>query len=298
MPINLVFQEKPGVLATHWKVFSKRGSRLKKGEALPEMTAEWKSARMKSEHLAAYTAICGFPENGYLPPTYPFVMAVTMHFSLLGHPAFPLAPTGGVHARNRILQRRPINANEVFDLWCAVGPSRVVKQGLEFDMLTRADIGGAAMWECVSTYLVRGSRFGEPGPAPADAKFEELDGANIETGWNVPYGMGRRYAKITGDFNPIHLHKYTAKLFGFPTDIVHGMWSLGKCAAQLHVPDPAAPLRLDAAFKGPVFMGSNVTLKAQSSETGHRFDLFCGDNPRPVINGAYRNTTAEDRLLP
>lgn len=296
MSVNLAFNKKPGLLGVTLKVFLKRGNRLKAGESLPAMTAEWRGARVQPAHLAAYTGICGFPSDGFLPPAYPFVLSVTMQFALLGHSAFPLALMGGVHARNRIFQRRPVGAGETLDFWCGVGPSRVVKQGLEFEMHTRATANGDAAWECVSTYLMRGSRFGEPGPAPSDAKFDELDGVNFETGWNVPYGTGRRYAKITGDFNPIHLHKHTAKLFGFPTDIVHGMWSLGKCAAQL--PAPAAPLRLDAAFKGPVFMGSDVALKARTSETGHRFDLFCGDNPRPVINGVYRAATEEDRLLP
>ena len=35
--------------------------------------------------------------------------------------------------------------------------------------------------------------------------------------WDVPGDIGRRYAAVSGDRNPIHLHPLSARLFGFPT---------------------------------------------------------------------------------
>ena len=48
----------------------------------------------------------------------------------------------------------------------------------------------------------------------------------------VPADIGFQYAKVSGDWNPIHL-PYVARLFGMKAPIVHGMWSLGRTLSNL-----------------------------------------------------------------
>ena len=56
--------------------------------------------------------------------------------------------------------------------------------------------------------------------------------------WRLPGDLGRRYAAVSGDHNPIHLHALTAKPFGFPRAIAHGMWTKARCLAALErLPD-------------------------------------------------------------
>ena len=57
-----------------------------------------------------------------------------------------------------------------------------------------------------------------------------------------PSDLGRRYGSVSGDLNPIHLSDPTAKLFGFPRAIAHGMWTKARCLAALHdrIPDALA----------------------------------------------------------
>ncbi len=50
--------------------------------------------------------------------------------------------------------------------------------------------------------------------------------------WTIPSDIGRRYAAVSGDSNPIHLYNFTAKLFGFPRAIAHGMWTKAKCLSM------------------------------------------------------------------
>ena len=298
MTENLEFTVKPPMLSVYIKAFTKGKTRLKAGQTLPALSAVWRKAGETPALIAAYRELCGIPAGDTLPILYPYVMGARMQMTIMASAAFPVSPLGVVHARNNVLQRRAIGETEAFDLHCAVAGQRVVKQGLEFYMSTWAEQDGAILWECLSSYLVRGSRFGEPdGPSPVVAALPELEQPNCESSWDVPENTGRRYAKVTGDYNPIHLRKTLAKLFGFPKHIVHGMWSLARCAAELPVCDPAIPVRLDAAFKGPVFLGSRVTMKARSENASHRFDLFCGDNPRPVVAGALRPAAPGDTLI-
>jgi len=296
-PEKLEFAIKPSMLPVYMKMLAKGKTRLKAEEQLPAMSGVWRGASEKREVLRAYREVCGLPAGDTLPLLYPYVMGARIQMTLLAHPDFPVAPLGVVHARNSVIQRRAIGDGETFDLHCAVAGQRVVKPGLEFYMNTWAEKDGAVIWECVSTYLVRGTRFGELDPAAPPLALPELDQPNREAAWDVPENTGRRYAKVTGDYNPIHLRRTLAKLFGFPKHLVHGMWSLARCTANLPVPDPGRSFRLDAMFKGPVFLGSRATMKARSEGEAHRFDLYCTGNQRPVIVGALRPGNPGETLL-
>ena len=172
------------------------------------------------------------------------------------------------------------------DCLCRISGQRVAKSGLEFDVTTVVTVEGSRLWESISTYLVRGKKYGEPQEAPALAAMADLEQPDTETQWHVPRNMGRRYAGISKDYNPIHISRILAKLFGFKRDLIHGFWSAARCLNAV----PALPaddsVRCDLLFKGPVFMDSDVRLKAAVSETRRRFDLFCGSNPRPCLAGA------------
>ena len=73
------------------------------------------------------------------------------------------------------------------------------------------------------------------------------------------------------------------------------MWALANSVSLL--PDKGDAVRLDVAFKGPVFMDSDCFLKGQESDTDCRFDLFCGKNPRPSIVASLRKIEGTDSLL-
>ena len=68
------------------------------------------------------------------------------------------------------------------------------------------------------------------------------------TTWKLPGDLGRRYAAVSGDHNPIHLYGLTAKAFGFPRQIAHGMWSKARCLAALDGRLPDA-VTVEVAFK-------------------------------------------------
>jgi len=61
-----------------------------------------------------------------------------------------------------------------------------------------------------------------------------------------------RYAGASGDFNPIHLDPELAKAVGFPTNILHGLWSMAQVArAQTDAAGgPDKLKRLSVQFRG------------------------------------------------
>jgi acyl dehydratase len=62
-----------------------------------------------------------------------------------------------------------------------------------------------------------------------------------------------RYAGASGDFNPIHLDPELAKAVGFPSNILHGLYSMAqvaRCAVEAGGGDPRALKRLAVQFRG------------------------------------------------
>ena len=72
-----------------------------------------------------------------------------------------------------------------------------------------------------------------------------------------PRDIGRRYGAVSGDRNPIHLHGWSAKLFGMPRPIAHGMWVKARCLAELESTLPDA-FTVDVRFKLPLFLPAQV----------------------------------------
>jgi acyl dehydratase len=141
-------------------------------------------------------------------------------------------------------------------------------KGAVFDVITQVDDQLGPLWEAESRMLCKGVEL--PGTPPADsllasAALEEL------TRWQAPADIGRRYAKVSGDYNPIHLSAASAKLFGFPQAIAHGLWNKARTLAALAEHLPAANIEIAVEFRKPVRLPSEVTLL--SSAPGSSGDL-------------------------
>jgi acyl dehydratase len=297
MAATHTFTERPSMLPFYGKALFQSRPGLRAGQTLPALSAAWPDARIALDGVRGYRDATGTPDDGHLPLLYPHILASGLHLAMLTDKAFPLSLLGAVHLRNHVLQHAPIPQDAVLSLSTRIGGQRVVKAGLEFDMTTEVLRDGVRVWESISTNLVRGKKFGEPGEPPAIAHLPELDGVNQESSWRVPPYMGRRYAKITGDFNPIHIANVTAKLFGFPRAIIHGMWSAARALGQLPALPGDGPLRFDVAFKGPIFVGAQSTMKAHCDGSAQRFDCYCAGNDRPCISGLVRREASGATLI-
>lgn len=119
----------------------------------------------------------------------------------------------------------------------ALTAARPHHRGSAFDVVAEAtaDAGGSPVWRSVSIYLHR-DRTAAPG---ARRRQDDPHPGPALTRLTVPAATGRRYAAVSGDRNPIHLHPLTARPFGFRRAIAHGMWTKARCLAAL---DRAEPL--------------------------------------------------------
>jgi acyl dehydratase len=198
--------------------------------------------------LAKYAHVCGFSLRDELPPTYPHVLAFGMHMELLART--PFSAVGVVHIANRIVQHRPLLLGETLSLRVLTSELRPHRRGREFDFVSELRVGDELVWEDVSTNLKRGD--GDES-LPREPVFELPP---VTAQWRLPDDLGRRYAAVSGDHNPIHMHAWSAKAFGFQRAIAHGMWTKARCLSSLRLPDA---FTADVRFKKPILLPGTVT---------------------------------------
>jgi len=194
------------------------------------------------------------------------VLAFPLQLALMSDRSFPLALPGLVHVRNRIDVLRPVRADEALDL--EVWAERFARhaRGATVDLCASVSTGGADVWRSRSTYLARGAQAPEGAPR-SDLALSVGDLPRPVATWRVPDDAGRRYARVSGDVNPIHLSGLTAKAFGFKRAIAHGMWVEARALAALtgRLPDAMA---VDVVFRKPLFLPSTVTLATAPVDGG------------------------------
>ncbi len=130
-------------------------------------------------------------------------------------------------------------------------------KGKQFDVVAEVTVAGDMVWSSRSTYLRRGG--GDPGAEEDEAGAAAVDVAALPTTsvWRVPADIGRQYGAVSGDRNPIHMSPITARVFGFPRAIAHGMWTKARALAALEGRLPDA-YRADVMFKLPVLLPATV----------------------------------------
>ena len=214
------------------------------------------------------------------------MLAFPLQLALISSGDFPLPAIGLVHISNRIVSHRPIGAGETLDLRVWAGPLTAHPRGTQFAIHTEARSGGELVWAEVSVNLRRGrppAAGAEADPAKAidPPSSEDLP---MSATWRLPGDRGRRYGAVSGDLNPIHVHPLTARLFGFPSAIAHGMWTAARCLAAL------GPLRQDAvtaevAFKRPVLLPATVGFAEARGLRELRFGVRDARRDTPHLDG-------------
>lgn len=249
---------------------------------LPTRRLVLRDQRVHPPHLERYAKVCGFHDTSQLPATYPHLAAFAPSMALLTARDFPFPLLGLVHIANQIERLRPVLPTEALTYQVWAEGLRPHARGTAFDIRTQVDDGTATVWRSTSTYLRRdrprkAGSLGPPAPPEADtpshaAPREEELARRIEDLWDIPGSVGRSYASVSGDRNPIHLHTMTAKPFGFRRALAHGMWSKARCLAVLEGELPDA-YRVQVAFRQPVLLPARVRFAADLTPTGWRFTL-------------------------
>jgi acyl dehydratase len=240
------------------------------GKEIPDLELVLTDVEIDRDRLAAYDRVCGFSLRDELPSTFVHVLAFPLHLALMTDGSFPFPAVGLVHIENQITQHRPVRLGERLSIRVRATELEPHPRGQQFSLVSEARVGQELVWEEVSVNLRRGApRPGSSAPASATpaAPSTELPMPTQSAQWVLHGDLGRRYAAVSGDHNPIHVHPLTAKLFGFPSAIAHGMWTKARSLAALEGRLPDA-YTVEVSFRRPILLPATVAFSELGATAG------------------------------
>jgi hypothetical protein len=290
---SLEFARAPAVWSMYPRIMtSRKPSLVPEGGEVPRIESRLAKVVIDRKHLAQYSEICGAAAGATLPIAYPHILAMPLHLAMLGAEAFPVKLFGLVHVQNRIAMREPLSADEAAEIRCWIEGHRETDRGQEFELHTEYVVGGQPRWDETCTFLARRRAPAGSGKTTTVSRAVEnsADGVTIQSSsFRAPAGLGRRYGFISGDVNPIHMSDLTARAFGFPKAIAHGMWSLGRLASDFEASQFNGGCELNVSFKLPIYMPSWLMLQRWNIENGSAFALRDAQGERPHLTGTLKS---------
>ena len=250
---------------------------------LPDVEYVVRGVRASSEHLTEYQHLLGESASDALPAGFVHVLAFPVATALMVRNDFPLPLVGLVHLANRVTQLRPVLLTDVLDVRATATALRGHRAGTQVDLVTEVSVDGSVAWRGVSTYLARGLFLA--GSASSD-EYPVAFVPPTPTGrWKLDGDVGRRYAAVSGDRNPIHLSALSAKLLGFPRAIAHGMYTASRALADVGAGRGDA-FDWSVEFVKPVLLPGTVTVRIARADDGFTFAGWDARSGKPHLTGS------------
>lgn len=242
-----------------------------------------------AEQLEAYRTLFGGEafdgvHRSRLPSVLVHILGFPLQLQLMTRDDFPLQLMGLVHLSNQVEHRSPIAQDQPLRLRAHAENLRPHRKGTQVDIVTEvfeAQASGAAdeapLWRGVSTYLSRGVFLaGKPGGSEGSRSGAGFTPPSKTAMWTLGADEGRRYAAVSGDYNPIHLSGLSAKALGMPKAIVHGMYTAAR-VLEGREPD-AAGHSWSISFEAPVTLPGKVAVAVEKPD--EKTQTFTGWNPK------------------
>lgn len=254
----------PSFPAVYTAALSPGRPRRRGRPVLPDTVLRVRGVHLDAARARDFDHLMGGPATDLVHPGVLHVVAFPVALSLMARRSFPFRLLGVVHLRNQLLQHRPVRVGETVDVQCRVRALAEHRKGWTFEAVaTLHGQDGEIIATDVSTYLApedvehtgTGGKTGEK--KSSGSRRREFTPPEPTGRWRLPADTGRRYAAVSGDANPIHLSALSAKAFGFPRAIAHGMYTASRALTESR-PDLTTPLRWDVSFDAPVTLPGTV----------------------------------------
>lgn len=267
--MNRVMQESPSLPALYAKALirpAQAALRFRRTPAtLPTDRHRVENITATPEKVAAFQRLLGRSQTGFLPSGYVHTLAFPVAVSVLARPDFPLPLLGLIHLRNEVRHLRPIAMDEPLCVTAWVENLAAHRSGTMIDVVTDVETASRPVWSGRSTYLAKGVHAAAPRtengvPAGLDRGPENVPDYPTRE-WTLTGEIGRRYAAVSGDYNPIHLSVLSSRMLGMQRPIAHGMYLASRMVAEVG-PDESLPFQWTVDFRSPVALPSRVSLSA------------------------------------
>jgi len=242
-----------------------------------ELGVRQKLGRVDESKIQAYHKIVHWQETQSTPlhPCFLHLYAFKQHMQLMLDDRFPFALLGIVHLSNKIDVLTALDLSMDVELESNIVSFERHIKGISFKIESKFYQQQQLIWHSESELLAvdKKSFSGKSHSRP----YQLQSGSLLVNQWHCDSAVGRKYGKVSGDFNPIHLSQTSAKLFGFKSAIAHGMWSKARSISEFqeHIGDEFS---VAVNFIKPLFLPSDVSLWKSDDDTAvTQFSLTSDD---------------------
>jgi acyl dehydratase len=183
-----------------------------------------------------------------------------------------------VHAAQDIHLHAPIEAGMTLATTAAPIGLLARRSGVALVIRTETRADGELVAEQYVTELFRGLEAPEErGERPPEVPDAARAGDPHDRSFAMAPDQAERYARASGDHNPIHLDEEAARAVGLPGRILHGLCTMalaGRAVAEVAGREPS---RLAVRFSAPVALGDAVTTRVWRADGGFTFEASAGD---------------------
>lgn len=274
MPRTVALKELPGTADIYRRaligmlpVVGKSG-KVSPDATLPDTVFTLSDVKVDLDQLAAYSASTGQRFGDTLPLTFPFVLQFPLVMKLLVGGDFPLTAIGSVHIENTIERFRPIGVTEPLSISTHAENLREHRKGMLVDVISEFSVGQELVARQTATFLSQQRTSLSDGPRAEAPKDHRPPPPDAKLAANL--GLIRQYAAASGDRNPIHMSDLSAKAFGFPRAIAHGMWTAARVVANVEG-QLADEVTYNVRFGKPIILPAKVNVYTQRVDDG--FDI-------------------------
>jgi acyl dehydratase len=190
---------------------------------------------------------------------------------------------GSAHLANRIEQRQQLSPGDALRVELRTGRLLAHAKGQAFTLETKIARSDDIVWEATQTVLRLGDR-NPAGPAFA-SELAAVAPLSHQADFSAPGDIGRRFGRVSGDLNPIHLSALSARLFGFRQAIAHGMWTKARALAALMPRAAVSQAKVAVEFKLPLYLPARASLWTGRDEQGAWFEVRNAKGDKPHLRG-------------
>ena len=246
-------------------------------------TARFALTGIDPAHVAGYREFFDFRLPG-IPLSYFYLPAQRAQLALLLDRRFPYPLPGLIHRRNALRQHAVVQATLPLAIDATVQFSHSADHAPEITFEVTISQSGQPVVACTSTYrLAAGKR-----PRPAGiGEAESFPESFLCADWTVNQAAIRRYARLSGDYNPIHLAAPLARMFGLRLAIAHGMYSVGRAAALIENQSARPLTAISADFRRPVPLPARTVCGIEAADGRGCYGVLLAEPKMLALQGSW-----------
>lgn len=226
----------------------------------------FENVALDADNIKQYSAFCGFQNSADFPVTWLYLLAQRAQIAMMRDGKFPLAAPGMVHLTNSLEMLQKPDLSQPVRLASSVTIEGKPSGSLFPQFRVEVWQASTLVAVCKSGYIAKrggGEKSANKSTSPKDEGALPPDSSAFKDGGKIvmPSRIGWDYAKVSGDFNPIHISGVMAKAFGLPGKLAHGWYSVSMFASVIERIKNMSVRKIDVQFQKPVLLPNTVALE-------------------------------------